>query len=57
MPREDLPLILAQDAHLARLDEAIAKGIEAANIGDAKPSPEVFARLEAKYRALTESAR
>jgi antitoxin ParD1/3/4 len=57
MPCEDVPPILERDAHLARLDEAIAKGIEAADIGDTKPSSEVFARLDAKYRALAESAR
>jgi hypothetical protein len=57
MPCEDVPPILERDAHLARLDEAIAEGIEAADIGDTKPFYEVFARLDAKYRAHAESAR
>jgi antitoxin ParD1/3/4 len=57
MPREGVPRILERDARLARLDEAIAKGIEAANVGDTKPCSEVFARLEAKYRPLAGSAR
>jgi antitoxin ParD1/3/4 len=53
--REGVRLILEREARLASLDEAIAKGIAAADAGDAKPSSEVFARLEAKYRALAES--
>ena len=57
MPRAGAALILERDARLARLDDAIAKGIEAANAGDTKPFSEVFARLDAKYRALAESAR
>jgi antitoxin ParD1/3/4 len=57
MPREGVRPIQERGARLASLDEAIAKGIEAANAGDARPSYEVFARLEAKYRALAESAR
>ena len=52
MPHEGAPLILERDARLARLDEAIAKGIEAANAGDIKPFSEVFARLEAKIGRL-----
>ncbi len=54
--REGVRLILEREARLASLDDAIAEGIEAAEAGDAKPSSEVFARLEAKYRALAESA-
>jgi antitoxin ParD1/3/4 len=54
--REGVRLILEREARLASLDEAIAKGIAAADVGDAKQSSEVFARLEAKYRALAESA-
>jgi antitoxin ParD1/3/4 len=56
MPHEGVPRILERDAQLVRLDEAIAKGIEAAYAGDARPAPEVFARLDTKYRALAESA-
>jgi antitoxin ParD1/3/4 len=54
--REGVRLIREREARLARLDDAIAKGIEAADAGDARPASEVFARLEAKYRALAESA-
>jgi antitoxin ParD1/3/4 len=54
--REGVRLILEREARLASLDDAIAKGIEATEAGNAKPSSEVFARLEAKYRALAESA-
>ncbi len=54
--REGVRLILEREARLASLDNAIARGIEAAEAGDTKPSSEVFARLEAKYRALAESA-
>jgi antitoxin ParD1/3/4 len=57
MPREGVPRILERDARLARLDDAIVKGVEAADAGDAQPASEVFARLDAKYRALAESAR
>jgi antitoxin ParD1/3/4 len=55
--RESIRLIKEREARLASLDEAIAKGIEAARAGNARPSSEVFARLEAKYRALAEAAR
>ncbi len=54
--REGVRLILEREARLANLDDAIARGIAAVQAGDAKPSSEVFARLEAKYRALAESA-
>jgi antitoxin ParD1/3/4 len=57
VPREGIRLIEEREGRLASLDAAIAKGIEAAKAGDARPSSEVFARLEAKYRALAESAR
>jgi antitoxin ParD1/3/4 len=54
--RNEVRLIREREARLARLDAAIAEGIEAVDAGDARPSSEVFARLEAKYRALAESA-
>jgi antitoxin ParD1/3/4 len=53
--REGVRLVLEREARLASLDDAIAKGIAAIDAGDVKPSSEVFARLEAKYRALAES--
>jgi antitoxin ParD1/3/4 len=54
--RDEVRLIREREARLARLDAAIAEGIEAIEGGDVKPASEVFARLEAKYRALAESA-
>jgi antitoxin ParD1/3/4 len=57
VPREGIRLIKERGARLADLDVAIAKGIEAIEARDARPSSEVFARLEAKYRALAEAAR
>lgn len=38
------------DAGLARLDEAIMRGLAGAAAGRTKPAEEVFDRLEAKYR-------
>jgi antitoxin ParD1/3/4 len=39
---------------LAALDAALARGIADVKAGRVIPAEEVFARLEAKYRALTE---
>jgi antitoxin ParD1/3/4 len=54
--REGVRLIQEREARLAALDEAIAKGITAADAGEGKPAAEVFDRLEAKYRAMAEAA-
>ena len=40
---------------LATLDEAIARGMAAADDGEGKPADQVFDRLEAKYRAMAEA--
>jgi antitoxin ParD1/3/4 len=53
--REGVRLIQEREARLAALDEAIAKGIAAADAGESKPSAQVFDRLEAKYRAMAET--
>lgn len=53
--REGVRLIREREARLATLDEAIAKGIAAADAGESKPSAQVFDRLEAKYRAMVET--
>jgi antitoxin ParD1/3/4 len=53
--REGARLIQEREARLATLDEAIAKGIAAADAGEGKPSAQVFDRLEAKYRAMAEA--
>jgi predicted transcriptional regulator len=58
MGLEDLTMSRSVDlgkALLARLDRAIARGIRAADAGDARPAAEVFARLDAKYRELAEA--
>jgi antitoxin ParD1/3/4 len=55
--RDGIRLTKEREARLASLDKAIAKGIEAIEARDARPSSEVFARLEAEYRALAEAAR
>jgi antitoxin ParD1/3/4 len=44
-----------RDEHLAALDAAIARGIVDAEAGRVTPATEVFERLEAKYRAMTQS--
>jgi antitoxin ParD1/3/4 len=54
--REGVRLIQEREARLAMLDEAIAKGIAAADAGEGKPAAEVFDRLEAKYRAMVETS-
>ena len=54
--RESVRLIQEREARLASLDEAIAKGIEAIEASDVKSASEVFARLEAKYRALAQTS-
>jgi antitoxin ParD1/3/4 len=53
--REGVRLIQEREARLARLDEAITKGITAADGADCRPSSEVFDRLEAKYRGLAQA--
>jgi antitoxin ParD1/3/4 len=37
---------------LAALDASIARGIADADAGRVKPAPQVFDRLEVKYRAM-----
>jgi len=54
--REGVRLIQEREARLTSLDEAISKGIAAADAGEGKPSVEVFDRLEDKYRAMAEAA-
>ena len=44
------------DRRLAALDAALAQGISDANAGRVKPAEDVFARLEAKYKALAAKA-
>ncbi len=51
--REGVRLIQEREMKLAALDAAIARGIADAEAGRVKPAEEVFARLEAKYKAQT----
>ncbi len=53
--REGVRLIQEREARLTKLDEAITKGIAAADAGEGRPSSEVFDRLEAKYRGLAQA--
>jgi antitoxin ParD1/3/4 len=54
--REGVRLIQEREDRLATLDEAIARGMAAADTGESRPTDQVFDRLEAKYRAMAEAA-
>jgi antitoxin ParD1/3/4 len=49
--REGVRLVEEREARLAALDAALARGIADADAGRVRPAEEVFARLEAKFRA------
>lgn len=49
--REGIRLIQEREARLAVLDQALARGLADAEAGRVQPATDVFARLEAKYRA------
>ncbi|PSJ58159.1 type II toxin-antitoxin system ParD family antitoxin [Pseudaminobacter soli (ex Li et al. 2025)] len=51
--REGVRIIQEREMRLAALDAAIARGLADAEAGRVKPADEVFARLEAKYKAQT----
>jgi antitoxin ParD1/3/4 len=53
MSRDDARFSHDQEALLAELDAAIARGIDSAEAGRVKPAVDVFDRLEAKYRAMS----
>jgi antitoxin ParD1/3/4 len=44
-----------QDPRLAALDTAIRRGLADVKEGRTRPAEEVFDRLEAKYRTMSES--
>jgi antitoxin ParD1/3/4 len=50
--REGIRLIQEREARLAVLDQALARGIEDAEAGRAKPLADVVARLERKYEGM-----
>jgi antitoxin ParD1/3/4 len=54
--REGVRLVEEREARLAALDAAIACGLADADAGRTSPAEEVFDRLEAKYRALSDAA-
>lgn len=49
--REGIRLVQEREARLAVLDQALARGIEDAEAGRAKPLTDVVARLERKYES------
>lgn len=50
--REGVRLIQDREAQLAALDSAIHRALAESETGQGKPAEEVFARLDAKYRAM-----
>ena len=54
--REGVRLVEEREARLAVLDAAIARGLADVEAGRASPAEDVFDRLEAKYRALSDAA-
>jgi len=53
--REGVRLVQEREARLAVLDAAIARGVADSEAGRVKPAAQVFDRLEAKVRALSEA--
>lgn len=54
--REGVRMIQDREARLAAFDAAIMRGVEDVNAGRTKPASQVFDRLEAKYRAMIDTA-
>lgn len=52
--REGVRLIQEREARLAALDSSLARGLADAGAGRTRRATEVFDRLEAKYRAMTD---
>ncbi|WP_327373262.1 hypothetical protein [Caballeronia arationis] len=52
--REGVRLIQDREAQLAALDASLEHAIADADEGRRKPAQEVFGRLKAKYRAMSE---
>jgi antitoxin ParD1/3/4 len=53
--REGIRLVQEREKKLEALDAAIARGIADAEAGRVVPAEEVFARLEAKYKAQAQN--
>jgi antitoxin ParD1/3/4 len=54
--REGVRLVQDRETKLAALDASIKRGMADADSGRTKPASDVFDRLEAKYRAMTQQA-
>jgi antitoxin ParD1/3/4 len=52
--REGVRLIQDREAQLAALDASLERAIANADEGRRKPAQDVFGRLKAKYRAMSE---
>ncbi|SDJ56114.1 antitoxin ParD1/3/4 [Paraburkholderia steynii] len=52
--REGVRLIQDREAQLAALDASLERSIANADEGRRKPAQEVFGRLKAKYRAMSD---
>ena len=52
--REGVRLIQDREAQLAALDASLERSIANADEGRRKPAEEVFGRLKAKYRAMSD---
>ena len=52
--REGVRLVQEREARLVALQATIERSIADAKAGRVKPAEEVFARLSAKYRAMTQ---
>ncbi|MFM0327459.1 type II toxin-antitoxin system ParD family antitoxin [Caballeronia glebae] len=52
--REGVRLIQDREAQLAALDASLERAVANADEGRRKPAQEVFSRLKAKYRAMSE---
>lgn len=55
--REGVRLVQERERRMAELDAALAKGIADADAGRVMPAEAVFARLEAKYKAMVSGKR
>jgi antitoxin ParD1/3/4 len=54
--REGVRLVQDRETRLVALDASIMRGIADADAGRTKPARDVFDRLDARYRAMTDKA-
>ena len=55
--REGLRLVQDREARLAAFEAEIQRGLADADAGRTKPADQVFERLEAKYREMSDARR